>query len=335
MKNSFFSGIVYTMKNILINRNLFRALILLTVTFFSCCKRGTSGDSSNKGSGNIENNISQSTLRIKKTIEFLVTLNGRQAGTDDSRKAALYLEKELKKLGTEPFDGAYIHEFTFNKTKKDQNVVGCFPGKSSEIIILGAHYDHLGQVGKDIYPGADDNASGTAAVLEMMTQLKGKSTQFKICAVFFGAEEKPIIGSSHFVEKHSNILKNLKLLINLDMVGREFFGSAFGKNSPDGVALILNRINEKLSTAMPGVFKKHGLQPMVVGDPFIQSFGAGFSYDSIPFNKKGFSTIFISTGLHKDYHKVTDTSEKINFKKIASISTAVISIVASLKPESL
>ncbi|MBU1219028.1 M28 family peptidase [Myxococcota bacterium] len=323
------------MKIIILNLKLFRIFILLTITLFSCCKRGTAGDSNKKASERSETSISQSTLRIKKSIEFLVTLNGRQAGTEDSKKAAAYLEKELKKLGAEPFDGAYIHEFTFHKTKKDQNVVGCFPGKSKEIIILGAHYDHLGKISKDVYPGADDNASGTAAVLEIMSLLKGKSTQVKVCAVFFGAEEKPIMGSSHFVEKHSGILKNLKLLINLDMVGREFFGSAFGKNSPDGVALILNRINDKLSTDLPGEFKKYGLQPMVVGDKFIQSFGAGFLYDSIPFNKKGFSTIFISTGLHKDYHKVTDTPEKIKFKKIASISAAVVSIVASLKPESL
>ena len=171
---------------------------------------------------------------IWKHINYLASkkFKGRQGGTINEEKAALYLKKELDKAKIATIPGQKrFQNFMFRQHKKtyqSRNVLAYIPGSNPklkhQIIILGAHFDHVGVRNKKIYFGADDNASGTAVVLEIAKRLS-KNRKFlgrSILIVFFGSEELGLIGSHYFVKAPPIKLKNIFTMVNIDMIGRPF-----------------------------------------------------------------------------------------------------------------
>lgn len=230
------------------------------------------------------------------------------------------------------------------EAKKERNVIGLLRGTSSALaqaaplpaIVLGAHYDHLGLGGRNslapgqhvIHPGADDNASGTAALLAAATALK-RSTPPLLADVYFVAftgEEVGLVGSSRFVEKLPSALRKERLLamLNFDMVGR--LGSPPGgeKTLPVLVVQGSDSAAEWADLVSP-LCQEQGLSCKLGGDGYGPS-------DMTPFYAAGVPVLFFFTGAHADYHRPSDTADKINamgIVKVSELAAATVREVSS------
>lgn len=212
--------------------------------------------------------------------------------------------------------------------KPTHNVLAVLPGKDpkAQYIVIGAHYDHLGSGGEyslspgsnDIHYGADDNASGTAALLEIASQLaseKGKLERNILFAAFSG-EEMGLLGSAHFVKEAPIPLTQIAAMLNLDMVGR----LREGKLEVGGVGT---------SPIWKDLLDRANAGPTLNIKPSQTALGFGGS-DHLSFYHKDIPVLFFFTGLHADYHKPSDTAEKINFDGIERISELVGAVAREL-----
>jgi hypothetical protein len=198
------------------------------------------------------------------------------------------------------------------------NVLGRLAGRSSETLVVGAHYDHLGRGGSGsldpgaegaVHHGADDNASGTAALLELARALAARSELLERSVVFaaFGAEELGLLGSLHFVEHPPLPLEQVVAMLNLDMVGRlDSRGLVVqGRDTSPAWAELLEAAN---------------------GGPQLRlrlmRGGSGPS-DHAPFFHAGIPVLFFFTGMHADYHRPSDTSDRVDATGISRILSLV------------
>jgi hypothetical protein len=214
----------------------------------------------------------------------------------------------------------------------DRNIVGYIEGTDlkDEYIILCAHYDHLGSKGSKIYYGADDNASGMAAIMELarvLSEARGNGAEFRRSIVFiaFGAEETGLNGSHYYVSNPTFPIEKTVMVMNFDMVGRP---ESVAGNSNHVFSITYNmgglnamRTLRDVSSQLNG-FKV--LTSMTLKDKILYKMGS----DHYPFAKKGVPALVFTTSTHNDYHKVTDTPEKINFNNMLSVvKTAAVFVV--------
>lgn len=242
------------------------------------------------------------------------------------------------------------------------NVIGILEGSDptlkNEMIIIGAHYDHLGRGGQgslaqkegEIHHGADDNASGTAGILELARIFTTPQMRPKRTLVFmaFSGEEEGLLGSKHYVNNPLLPLANTVAMINMDMIGRmksdklHVGGVGTAKewreilNSANiGLTLSVNtRGNGRRDTGMPIVTSSNGdavvsLDPNKSFSLTLQEDGYGPS-DHSSFYSKQIPVLFFWTGTHSDYHKPSDTFDKINYDDEARILTLVAKILRSI-----
>lgn len=185
---------------------------------------------------------------VAKTLKYLTSdaLEGRETGTEGIEKACVYLEKLLIENGAKPYFKTYKDTLS-NFDKPAYNIVGYVEGNDKklkdEFVIIGAHYDHIGRIaavnGDDIGNGANDNASGTTVVTEVMKYFaKNKTNKRSLLFVFFSAEEKGLLGSKHLAKKLKEKNMNLYFMFNYEMIGvpmqnREFllYLTGFGKSN--------------------------------------------------------------------------------------------------------
>jgi hypothetical protein len=215
-----------------------------------------------------------------------------------------------------------------HSSAKTYNVMAYCEGSdqdlADEYIVIGAHYDHIGRglFGLQGYSsrlpicnGADDNASGTAAVMEMAEGfgLLRKKPKRSIIFVLFSGEERGLLGSKAFVEKPPVPLEKIVLMINLDMVGR-----CRGKVYVSGVGTA-DVFSEIVSAA-----NRETRLPLKVSQ------GVGSGSDHLPFYEKKIPVIYFATGLHKDYHKPTDDWNKINYEDMRKIARLCFKIAAEV-----
>jgi aminopeptidase YwaD len=206
------------------------------------------------------------------------------------------------------------------------NVIGTIDNKASCWIVLGGHYDHLG-IRKDassgaekIYNGADDNASGTVAVMELARYLKQqgpKNYNYILCA--FSGEEKGLLGSYAFTDSKFFDTTNVKYMLDFDMVGRL---GAFGD------VLYVNGVGSSRQW-------KKIIRDLPPADFKIKKIPDGMDgSDDYPFYKKGVPVLFFITGLHSEYHTPADDPEKINYKGETSIVKYVRGLIENIPPAS-
>ena len=209
------------------------------------------------------------------------------------------------------------------------NVLAYMPGKTDEYVILGAHYDHLGrgtfdslapsQIGQ-LHPGADDNASGSAALLELarlLAPLKGQLDRGILFASFAG-EELGLLGSAAWVKDPTKPLDKAVVMINMDMVGRIKDNKVYVGGVGTG------------STLQKILDEAHGNSPL----KFEISQGGYSSSDHTSFVAKRIPVLFFFSGLHSDYHKPSDTWEKINADSAADMVNIVARATVDLADES-
>lgn len=202
-------------------------------------------------------------------------------------------------------------------------IVGSDPSLKREVIVIGAHMDHLGFGGDSsmdasqepkIHNGADDNASGTAIVIDLARKLKKLDLKRTIVFSLFNAEEMGLLGSSHFVDmwqRHEQKYGKIISMLNFDMVGRYVKDmSVMGIDSSLEVKSVLGELNSKINMTL----KAHA-----VG-----------SSDHASFINKKIPSLFFTTGAHEDYHTSSDTSEKINFTAMHHLSDYALGLVKKI-----
>lgn len=238
------------------------------------------------------------------------------------------------------------------RTVDAYNVIGIVEGTDSvlknEAIVIGAHYDHLGRGGRsslaanstDIHHGADDNASGTAAIIELARQFsKEKRNKRTLIFMAFGGEEEGLLGSKHYVNNPVWPLDKTVAMINLDMVGRlnenkltvggigtanEWKGMVENRNLSDyGVAALT------ATTITHSEPTKLAPTPIARFDLQLNEDGFGPS-DHSSFYGKQIPVLFFFTGTHTEYHKPSDTAERVNYDGLTKITSYVFAIAKSV-----
>lgn len=253
--------------------------------------------------------------RLTRHVYFLASdsLQGRDAGTIFADKAARYIVQQFEEIGVDPYykEGFY-QPFEKYGTTTFKNIVGIIPGNDpvlkDEYIIIGAHYDHLGVKNDKIYNGADDNASGTATIIEMARILKARQSQLKrsVIVVAFDAEEDGLWGSNYLSEQLD--LSKIKLMMSVDMVGWLHEGKTLRLH---GAATVKDgkKVLQEEAKKMHMDVTIHDFETSVFG-----------ATDTQGFAKKGVPTLYVTTGLKSPYHKPEDDAELIDYQGMDRIT---------------
>jgi hypothetical protein len=281
---------------------------------------------------------------VQRDLQILShdSMQGRLVGSESEKKCAEHISNSFKTIGLKPFlDLDFYQDFETNYNSnphdtllenltkiKSQNIVGFLDNNSKRTFVIGAHYDHIGrneyhqsldfQAVNQIHNGADDNASGVAAVIELARKLSSNGIVEDVNFIFtcFSGEEIGLIGSKHFVEVTENKIK-LDLMINMDMISR------------------LDSLNQLF---IGGVGTSPKLQNVVTKNKpenftlVMDSSGIGPS-DHTSFYHMKTPVLFFFTGSHEDYHKSSDDFEKINFEGLQDIIFYIEKIVMDLSKE--
>ena len=252
--------------------------------------------------------------RLTKHVYYLASdsLRGRKAGSEDAAKAAAYIVGQFEEIGLQPYyeEGWYQPFERGSNTYK--NVIGIIPGNDpvlkDEYIIIGAHYDHLGVRNEQVYNGADDNASGTATIIEMARILKQHQSSLKrsVIVAAFDAEEIGLWGSNYLSKQLD--LSKIKLMMSIDMVGWLEKGKTLRF---EGVATVKDgkRLLREEAEKMHIDIKSKKFESSIFGATDTQSFA-----------EKGVATWYVTTGLKSPYHKPEDDAELIDYKGLDRVT---------------
>lgn len=310
----------YSLLKVILRKSLVLLLLLFTFSVFA--------------QSNI--NTKQIDEHLRKHVKFLASdkLMGRLVGSKGEQKAANYIAAAFKKNGLSPKGtSGYFQSFTVKKNIKNphggdhdaqattitgNNVIGYIDNKAKYTVVIGAHYDHLGynEYGSSTYRstdsnekpmihnGADDNASGTAALIEL-SRLLAQSThqQHNYLFIAFSGEEEGLLGSNYFTKSPTIDTATLAYMINMDMVGRldtikQSFAISGTGTSPEWDPHL-----NKVLTPLKVKYDKGGTGA---------SDHTSFYYINIP-------ALHFFTGSHYDYHKPSDDEEKINYHGMVQI----------------
>jgi hypothetical protein len=287
--------------------------------------------------------LTQNPSAIQSAIRFLAAdaLEGRLAGSPGERCAADYIAERFRQIGLERggTDNSYFQNVPLASSLNPhaprgtgRNVIGLLPGSDarlrSEWIVVGAHYDHLGrgEFGSTapaergaVHNGADDNASGVAALLEVATRLRRERPARSIVFVAFTGEESGLLGSSHFVGEPPVPLAQMRAMLNMDMVGRLAGGS-----------LIINGTGT--ATEWDTIVRTAAAAEQVPYQASPDGYGPS---DHTSFYMKDIPVLHFFTNVHGDYHKPSDDWDKIDMpglQRVAGVVTRVAQFLAGPGP---
>lgn len=264
-------------------------------------------------------------------VEILASdsLQGRKAGEEGGLMAAEYITAMLGEWGVEPLgDQGFLQPFTIGGCAMN-NILAVIPGKSKEYVVVGAHYDHVGIdttiVGDNCFNGADDNASGVSAVLQIARAVKKmrKTPERGIIFAFWDGEEKGLLGSKYFVENCA-FLSDVSAYMNFDMIGR-------------GPVDKPKHLTYFYTASYPafGDWLKEDMS--VRAFSFIPDYRAWEKptdgSDNAYFAKNGIPIVWYHTEGHPDYHRPSDTADKIDYEKMIDITRAAFLCVWRLANE--
>jgi Zn-dependent M28 family amino/carboxypeptidase len=267
--------------------------------------------------------------QLLKDVETLSSdaYEGRKTGTKGAEMARTYLTGRLVEIGLKPYPGQASYEQAFEIKGRNgaaaiqgKNLLAYVPGKTDNIIVISAHYDHVGIKNNEVFNGADDNASGVAGLLQFAKYFsKNKPNNTLIFAIFDG-EEMGLQGAKAFVANPPVALEKIKLNINMDMISH----------------------NDKQELYATGTFKYPQLKPYLVttnpnlkmllghDDPKLGSDDWTNQSDQGAFNAKNIPFIYFGVEDHKDYHKATDEFKNINKTFFIDAANAIQEVIVNI-----
>jgi len=287
--------------------------------------------------------------RIAADVTWLASpaRGGRLAGSREANDVAAFLVRRYQALGLAGAFAAscagldcvpaYSQRFDIPGGGSGQNVAARVPGRDSvlagEVVIVGAHRDHIGRnafmsmdpdasdpdLPPTLHPGADDNASGTAAVLELARHLAARPARRTVLVVHFDAEEEGLYGSGAFTQRPPVPRAAVKLMVNLDMVGRL---------RGDRLYIEVARGGRPVEQLADSATRAAALRPESTGEIAGRSDHASFADWKVP-------ALALFTGFHSDYHRGTDIAARVNVPGIRRVVDVAESIVraAADRPE--
>lgn len=317
--------------------------VALTVALYGCASNAPAETVSHPASADRAD-----AHALRTDIAFLASdaLEGRGTGTTGNDSAAAYIAGRFRALGLEGFESDFEQHFVAHplsahtvspRSLRTQNVVALLPGRDSslrgEFVIVGAHFDHLGRSTEGaldpdrknaIRRGADDNASGTAAVLELARLFAASPTRRSIVFVAFSGEELGLLGSEYFVSNSPIALDSSIAMINFDMVGRlrEDKLIVYGVSTATELPALLDSANRATQREWPSP-----LRITALGDGYGPSDHSSFYARSIP-------VLHFFTDLHDDYHRASDVVGKINAKGEAHVVDVAENVIRAIADRS-
>jgi Zn-dependent M28 family amino/carboxypeptidase len=253
---------------------------------------------------------------------------GRGTGTDGAARARAYIERRFTEIGLQPRRTPFRYSAPLRGEMQGANVWTAIRGTEhpERVIVIGAHYDHVGVVDGRIHNGADDNASGTAALLAVAAALQRTPPKHTVILVAFDAEALGLFGSRMFVQSPPVPLANMLVNINLDMVGRNDQNTLWAAGPRIYPAL---RPHVMAAAEAAPVRLRLGLdhRPNRPGrggeDMTMRSDQAAFGMAGIPF-------VFFTTGEHRDYHRPSDDAERVDPTFYSGVVTTVLDVIRRL-----
>lgn len=281
----------------------FLCFLLVTISFFSYSQSAAQKDI-------------QMQLEVLASDEF----EGRSAGTEGSTLAANYITETFKSYALKPFFETFSDSFSIKKKLKGVNVVAQIEGSDGDLrnspVIIGAHYDHIGLIkavdGDNIANGANDNASGSIAVLQLAKRLQDKKNLRPILFVLFDAEEKGLLGSKHLAKKLKEMGITPYIVFNIEMIGVPM------QNKPQQAYITGFDISNYAET-----FNEIAGEDLLIYLPTAKKYGLFMRSDNYPFYKEmNIPAQTVSTFDFRNYdyyHHVKDESQLINVEHILSL----------------
>ena len=269
---------------------------------------------------------------------------GRHTGTAGSRLAQEFIVERLRRAGAAPlFGDSYRQPFSFTRTSIRALFSGSQPYRRDyadaanlgaivrgtflpeRYLVLSAHYDHFGIRDGQLFPGADDNASGVAVLLAAAQALSRHGLRHSLVLLAFDAEELGLRGAKHFVEQPPIDVEKVDTIVNLDMVGR---GDA------NTLVAAGTSYNPHLEAPIRAAAEGRGLQVVFGHDrPIYKAGRVGdwtHSSDHGPFHDAGVPFVYLGVEDHADYHQASDTADKIAPRFVAEVGALVVALLRHL-----
>jgi hypothetical protein len=272
-----------------------------------------------------EGNVLEMLGELGEELRAVIDTNKAKAGILSGRMAEVDLHINLKK--------------SF-ETLEDDNILGYIPGidpdRSDELIVVSAHYDHIGYEGDEIFSGANDNASGTSAVMEMGRALmaareNGDGPARSVLLLLLTGEEIGLLGSLYYVQNPVFPLENTIANINIDMLGR-----VDDKHREKGIENYIYPIGtDRLSTEFHEIVLEVNEKYSNIHLDFTYNDPSDpnryyFRSDHYNFARNGIPAVFYFNGMNEDYHLPTDTPDKMNFESMTAVTRHIFHVVWEL-----
>ena len=250
---------------------------------------------------------------LLRTLSILAhdSMEGRQTGTEGGERARRFLLLAFDERELAPVAGTRSQEFSFTPRGRDitlsgLNVMGMVEGRvhPEHYIIVTAHYDHLGVRGDDIFNGADDNASGTAAILHLAEWFRENPPRHSIIFAALDAEEMGLQGARAFVDHPPVPLERLVMNVNLDMISRSEVGELYAAGTYH-YPFLTPLVEEVARDARITLLMGHDSPDLPPGDDWTMASDHG------PFHQRGIPFIYFGNEDHPGYHHPSDTFENI------------------------
>jgi Zn-dependent M28 family amino/carboxypeptidase len=265
-----------------------------------------------------------------ESLRFLSAdaLEGRATGSDGAAAAAAYIAAAFEDAGLETLGGRFRHEFSWTPRGEPQerlgaNVLGALPGsdRGGRYIVLSAHYDHVGIRNGAIFNGADDNASGTVALIAIARALRGYPLRHTVLVSAFDGEELGLQGATAFVNDPPVSLGAIEVNLNLDMVARTdgilWAGGAY--HTP-----ALRPVLEGVAARSPVTLRLGHDRP---GAPEGQDWSRSSDHGACL--REGIPFVYLGVEDHADYHRPTDDFENVDQGEyMAALRTALMTLLA-------
>lgn len=274
-----------------------------------------------------QSNGATADTQLLSDVEILSSdsYQGRKTDTKGAEMARAYLNKRFTVIGLKPFQQlqGYEQSFSFKTGKgtvKGKNMIGYIEGKSGEVIVISAHYDHIGIINNEIYNGADDNASGVAALLKFATYFEQHKPQHTLVFAAFDAEEMGLQGAKAFVANPPLSIDKIKLNINMDMISHNDKGELYACGT-----FKYPELKKYFYTTNPNLKVLFGHD-----DPKSGHDNWTNQSDHSAFNDKNIPFIYFGVEDHKDYHKASDEYKNINKTFFTDAAKSILEIIINI-----
>lgn len=273
-----------------------------------------------------------------ETLDYLASelAEGRATGSAGKMSAEQFIRERFRRYGLKPFNWNFTQSFPYDDTTIVRNVIGVVPANrmSDEYIVIGAHYDHLGKLGGQIYSGADDNASGVTALLDLARifsrmRMDGAGPGKNLIFVAYDGKELDLVGSEYFVKHLPFPAEKIVCAVNIDMLGTTL--APVHRNRPDYLIVLGENT---LPSNMQGVIRRSNANARFGMDIDYSFYGSENFTDMVyrtgdqySFRQKRIPSLLFTSAFHDHTYKPTDKIDIIDFGMLRKRTALIFDVI--------